>query len=313
MRMRRSTIVLAGLTMLGAAIAAFQLRDTDRRIAFKYNVAALLNAAAERIVPTAPQANGMVATPLESVLSVLAKQRSLSIVQIGAYIGDTSNDPLCGFLREHLNPAKPTDPERNIKVVLVEPIREYFDLLCKNYDSFSSIEFANVAIAERDGVMDMFRLAVDPVEFGYPAWLAQLSSLKKQRMEKLWDEYEANPDYKQFYLKHRIVEQVRCMTLEQLLEKHQIQQLDLLQIDAEGYDFEILKTLNFETVKPRFINYERVLLQEDEPRCREMLAAQGYLLIDWGQDTLCIRLDGSVTSHEAAGTQYSQPGSQETE
>jgi hypothetical protein len=61
-----------------------------------------------------------------------------------------------------------------------------------------------------------------------------------------------------------------------------------LQIDAEGYDFKILKTLDFNKLKPKFINYERVLLQEDEQACREMLEAQGYRLFDWGQDTLCI-------------------------
>jgi hypothetical protein len=32
----------------------------------------------------------------------------------------------------------------------------------------------------------------------------------------------------------------------------------------------------------------RVLLQDDEPACRSMLTANGYVLFDWGQDTLCV-------------------------
>ena len=107
-------------------------------------------------------------------------------------------------------------------------------------------------------------------------------------MEELWDRFENFEQLQQFYLEHRVVEKVKYLTLDQLLAKHQIRQLDLLQIDAEGYDFEILKTLDFNKVKPRFINYERVLLQDQEPACREMLEKHGYRLIDWGLDTLCI-------------------------
>lgn len=282
MRMRRSAVILVGLTVFGLAVVALLSDKCSNE-----GVASLVRAAANRIDPPAPRTD----RPFDAVLSLLAEQPSLSIVEVGAYIGNTGNDPLYAFLCEHLDPAKATSTKRNTKVVLVEPIREYFDLLCESYSNIPGIEFENVAIAETEGVMDMYRLNVDPVEYGYPAWLAQLSSLKKERMEELWDEYDRNPDYKQFYLEHRIVEKVACMTLQQLLDKHQIRQLDLLQIDAEGYDFEILKTLDFDKSKPRFINYERVLLQDDEPACREMLSAQGYLLIDWGTDTLCIRID----------------------
>lgn len=80
----------------------------------------------------------------------------------------------------------------------------------------------------------MYRLKVDPTEYGYPKWLAQLSSLKKERMEELWDKYERMPEYQQFYLENRVIERVRSMTLEQPLARHQIEELDLLQIDAEG-------------------------------------------------------------------------------
>lgn len=227
-----------------------------------------------------------------AILRMLAKESSMSIVQIGAYIGNSDTDPLFNFLRK-------LGARKNVKVILVEPIREYFDLLCENYRDVPNIEFENVAIAETAGIAEMYRLNVDPVEHGYDEWLAQLSSLKKDRMEKLWDGYEGlhqGSQKKQFYLKHRVVEKVTCMTLHQLFDKHQIQQLDLLLIDAEGYDFEILRTLDFDKLKPEFINYERVLLQDDEPACRKLLESQGYVLIDWGQDTLCIERERATFS-----------------
>lgn len=223
--------------------------------------------------------------PFTAVLGYLANQPSLSIVQIGAYIGNSKHDPLFPFIQ------KVAGTKSDTKVVLVEPIREYFDLLCRNYRNIPNVEFENVAIAETEGERDMYRLSgdVDPVKDGHGRWLTELSSLREERMGRLWDKCEVDPGHKAYYLKHRVIERVMCITLRQLLEKHQIQQLDLLQIDAEGYDYEILKTLDFDLLKPNFINYERVLLQEDEEACREMLLAQGYRLFDWRQDTLCIR------------------------
>ena len=292
-RLRRIALIVVGLTLFALVLAVVLAGDLRRRVILKYKnegVGGVLRAAVNRIAP-APQTKGREAiAPLDAVLALLAEQPSFSVVQIGAYIGNTPNDPLFPFLQKHLDPAK-AGAKQNAKVVLVEPIREYFDLLCENYANLPSVECEQVAIAEAEGIREMYRLKVDPVEYGYPAWLSQLSSLKEDRMGELWDEYERHPEYKRFYLENRIVERVQGMTLQQLLDQHQIGQLDLLQVDAEGYDFEILKTLDFEKIKPRFINYERVLLQDDEPACRRMLSAQGYLLIDWGQDTLCIRMD----------------------
>lgn len=229
-------------------------------------------------------------TPMDDVLAELAAQSSFSIVQVGAYIGDTDNDPLFDFLTEHLH-SKSVAEGRDAKVVLIEPIGEYFEQLRENYKGTTCIAFEKVAIADSDNPLEMYRLNADPVEAGFPEWLSQLSSLKKERMEQLWDSYERMEEAQQWYLEHRVVESVDCMTLDQLLAKHNLQSLDLLQVDAEGYDYEVLKTLSFDKVKPRFINFERVLLNEQEAECRAMLESLGYTLFDWGQDTLCILQD----------------------
>lgn len=229
--------------------------------------------------------------PVNQALAWLARRPAFSIIQVGAYIGDTGNDPLYGFLSEHL-PAHP-----HSVVVLVEPVRVYFEQLRATYDGFPQVRFENVAIAESAGERDFFRIGVDPTEHGQPEWLAQLGSLREDRMTTLWDRYEQQetPDSPaeaarcwSFWHANRIVERVRCVTLEQLLTDHRLPELDLLQIDAEGYDYAILRTLDFTRIRPRFINYERVLLQDDEPACRQMLTTAGYRLVDWGQDTFCV-------------------------
>ena len=213
----------------------------------------------------------------------------MSIVQIGAYIGNTSNDPLFRFLQSQLPVRAAAD--LNTKVVLVEPIRTYFDQLRENYAGLPDVELENLAVSEHEGVLEMYTLDVDPRDYGFPDFLSQLSSLKKERMEELWDQYERNEKMQAFYLEHRVVHRVNSVPLGRLLERHELSNLDLLQIDAEGYDFEILKTLDFDTIKPRFINYERVLLADSEPECRRMLVGHGYVLMDWKQDTLAILIN----------------------
>jgi FkbM family methyltransferase len=233
------------------------------------------------------------ANPIGGVLASLARRESFTIVQVGAYIGDTVNDPLYPFLCEQLH------EHPQAVVVLVEPVASYFEQLRATYAGLTTVRLENVAIAESDGDRDLFRLGVSPTDHGQPEWLAQLGSLRQDRMTELWNRYEQalfdregrTDDLRGFWHAHRTVERVRCMTIHQLLERHGISQLDLLQIDAEGYDYSILKTIDFGRIRPRFVNYERVLLHDDEPACRAMMTAAGYALFDWGQDTLCVAVD----------------------
>jgi FkbM family methyltransferase len=238
----------------------------------------VLHRAAPRLFSSPPPA-------LEPVFNHLNKAKSFTLIQIGAYIGETSNDPLVRFLKATLS----GNGRPDAKVVLVEPVREYFEKLKENYRDLPGVRFENVAIAEQEGARDFYRIVVDPTRFGLPEYLAQLGSLRSDRMTKLWDSYENDPTLQKFYLEHRVVEKVQCITFKQLLQKHQISEVDFLQIDTEGYDFEILKSIDFSTTRPRFVNYERVLLQGSEEECRKMMRKSGYRLRDWGQDTLYTR------------------------
>lgn len=67
---------------------------------------------------------------------------------------------------------------------------------------------------------------------------------------------------------------------------------DLLVIDTEGYDFEILKLLNFDSVKPTCIHYEHIHLGENKVPAEEFLLAAGYKVQnDGGMDTLACLVD----------------------
>ena len=258
-----------------------------KRALWKYRtdgVSGVQHAIRQRLAGGPPPVVQQDPRPIDGVFGWLSAREAFVVVQIGAYVGNSANDPLHGFLRTTL-PSHPASI-----AVLVEPLHDCFEALRETYGDLASIRLENVAIAEAEGDREFYRLAVgvDPTAYGHPEWLAQLGSLRADRMTDLWDEYERDEELKHFWHRHRTVELVHCWTLDQLFERHALEHVDLLQIDAEGYDYAILRTIDFSQRRPRFINYERILLQDDEPACRAMLAAAGYALFDWGQDTLAV-------------------------
>lgn len=212
-----------------------------------------------------------------------ARHRALTIVQIGGYVGPSGSDPLWRFFRIYFDPTKPTyRPE--YRAVIVEPVEEYFEQLRSNYASFPNIQFEKAAITSERGVKPFYRIAVNPSDYGMPQWYDQLGSLSPARIDALPDE-----DGRRFLRDHQIVEQVECLTVNDLLRKHQVAQLDILQIDAEGAEWDILRALDLREVRPLLINYERILLGENQELCRQTLRRAGYSLVDWELDTLAIR------------------------
>jgi FkbM family methyltransferase len=175
------------------------------------------------------------------------------------------------------------------KLIVVEPVQSFFNILLKNYSGIPGVAFENVAISDRNGPAWFYRLGVDPVEHGQPEFLSQLGSLKEERMKSLWDNYENMVECQDFYLKHRVKEKVNCITFTELISRHRLAKIDLLQIDVEGYEFEILKTIDFKRIPIRFINYENVLLQENKSNAEKLMLRNGYSLVDYGQDTLCYK------------------------
>lgn len=220
--------------------------------------------------------------PVQVALDEVCSENNFTIVQIGAYIGNTSNDPLFQTVSKRLH-------NTNGRLICVEPIKEYYDQLVENYRGVPNVIFENVAIADHNGLSSFYRLGVDPVKYGFPDWLSQLGSLKKERMLSIWNKCEANGRLQAFYLQHRIEEKVQCITFAELIQRHHLLRVDLLQIDVEGYELEILKTIDFSIIPIRFVNYECVLLHENRRLANRLMQKNGYRLVDYGQDTFAYK------------------------
>ena len=89
-----------------------------------------------------------------------------------------------------------------------------------------------------------------------------------------------------------VVEYVDCLPLYSLLVKHKLTDLDILIIDTEGYDFEIIRGIDFDTIKPKIIIFEYTNLSGNAFRhCKQLLQNNGYKLNSDELNVIARRMD----------------------
>jgi len=188
-----------------------------------------------------------------------SKQHSqFFFIQIGANDGVTA-DPIHKHILKY-----------GWQGILVEPVKFYFEKLVKNYEGQSDLRFENSAISHKDSECDFFMLPARHSRFPHIFAGAGLGSLSKSNLLKRW--------WRIPFIKKTIVkERVRCMTLGGLLQKYNIKNIDLLIIDAEGYDDQIVKQLNFNNWKPRILVFEHNNINRSRRiECESLLKENGY-------------------------------------
>jgi len=181
-------------------------------------------------------------------------------IQIGSNDGKTS-DPLHKFITKY-----------KWRGILIEPVPHLFKKLKSTYKNYNNLTFENVEIANKEGYKDFFRIKENN-EPNNPDWYDQIGSFNKNIILKHRDEI---PNFDKYFIK----EKIKCLTFQSLIKKNNVKKIDLLHIDAEGYDLEIIKTINFNEIKPRMILYEHLHLSNlDKNSCNELLKKEGYKLI----------------------------------
>ncbi len=166
------------------------------------------------------------------------------VVQVGANDGVT-NDPLYKFLQG-----------KDVKGVLIEPQRDAYYKLCQNYKG-TSLKTEHCAVWHEKVVM--YRIKKSKRQEIYDNYSGQdatgLSSVSRNQLitflkTRNYKFYAGiNPDdYIESFA-------VKCMTPQQLMTKHNIKHIDILQVDAEGMDA-IIVTEFLKLLRPRVINFE---------------------------------------------------------
>ena len=157
--------------------------------------------------------------------------------------------------------------------ILVEPQRAEFERLKATYrDECERLIFENVAIAAADGMCTLYRVREGLLSGD---WERGVASLIPQA------------DSERF-----MTETVPCVAFETLLKRHHVSHVDLLQIDVEGYDFEIVKQIDFQRIRPAMLRYEhRHLRPGDKRACHGYLEHNGYRVLEMKFDTGAISKD----------------------
>lgn len=215
------------------------------------------------------QPQGEVRLTLEHIVAHrMAEVTEFFFIQIGAFDG-SSVDPVFEMARRH-----------NWRGILIEPQPEAFAALQKTYSGQSRLVFVQAAITSACGAVDFYQ--VQPGVPGLPSKAPLIASLDRDMVVK---NLGGSADLSAHIRKIR----VPSWTLQALAAAHDVQRIDLLQIDAEGHDFEILKTLDFEKLRPVIINYEHALLSAtDRDAAWTFLLSHGYRLFVHEPDTTAV-------------------------
>lgn len=186
-------------------------------------------------------------------------------VQVGAFDG-VSGDPIYSLIEKH-----------RLQGILVEPQKDAFMRLQKNYAGFPQFHLVNAAIADHDGFATLFRIRPDA---SGPEWLHQIASFDRR---VLMSHAHMVPDLESMIE----TEQVRCLTFATLFSELGIEAVDMLQIDTEGFDAQVLQLFDIPHRRPAIVRFEHKHLSiAEHENSIAMLVRYGYRVATASNDTL---------------------------
>jgi FkbM family methyltransferase len=189
-----------------------------------------------------------------------------TIIQIGAFDGSAA-DPVRNYIETY-----------GLKALLVEPQPDIFERLVKSYKGNPNVMFENAAISSNNGEAVLHRFKKSA---GTPYMAGALASLSRETL--IHNHHQMEGETEEVAIK--------LMTIESLMGKHGISSVDLLQVDTEGHDWDIIRSIDFAKVSPSIIHYEISILPErDQNASIELLASKGYSVLWYGTaDLLALR------------------------
>jgi len=213
---------------------------------------------------------------VKDILKPLIKIKKIKkIIQVGANDGKTDD-----FLSDLFN--------KELDAILIEPIEGAFKRLKENYKTFKNIKCLNFAVGLNNHEKKIYTTDIkdkkyyqkkfksDNVEF-----LDVLSSFDKNHL-----------------IKHGIKNKditskiINCITFKQLIEDYNYQDLDLLTIDTEGFDYTLVNNfIDTINLKPLII-FEWMHIKDSELIVLlKKLKKKDYLFVKIGKDLIVYQED----------------------
>lgn len=143
------------------------------------------------------------------------------------------------------------------KIIFVEPIKKYYDILVQNALSINDSEVICENIGISDKNEDVTMVSVNPSALHkYPSYIEGCACVVENGTP-------INIFIQQIEDEDLIYENLSCITFNDLIYRHNFSDVDFLQIDTEGYDERIVKSIDFNSCDIKFIKFEKFYLTED--------------------------------------------------
>lgn len=196
--------------------------------------------------------------------------KEFSFIQVGANDG-ISFDDLYDFVTK-----------RKSFGVVIEPVKSYFEELKSNYLNFPNIVPVNMAIFHQKDVLDIYKINPEKSSI-YPDWVKGIASFDKEHHKKTNIKAE-----------DIIIEKVEADHLMNIIDsnfKGDYSNIDLFQVDTEGFDYDVIKMIDFKKLHPKIIKFESVNLNDlQKKELAKKLNKEGYVLFNEGGDSIALDL-----------------------
>tara|TARA_B100000902_G_C27309881_1_gene917723 strand:+ start:2438 stop:3193 length:756 start_codon:yes stop_codon:yes gene_type:complete len=191
-----------------------------------------------------------------------------TLIQIGSNDGKRF-DNLNEFIKEY-----------SPKTILVEPIKRDFNELRKNYSNKKNIFFENSAISVNNKINTLFKVKEKKLKY-YGEHVKGISSFNVNHLLK--------HGVSKFHIEK---ENVNSISINDLLKKYSIDQLDLLMLDTEGYDGDIIiDFLSTTSLKPLII-FEYIHIKQDTfKNLIKLLNIKKYQYFKIEENVICFPID----------------------
>lgn len=181
--------------------------------------------------------------------------KTATLIQIGANDGKLYGDEILFNLAS----------KNNLwKKILIEPIKENMELLKLNYSKSNNVFFEQIAIGE-ENTNRVIYANIDSSDSLFGA----LSTFKKEITENIFRK-----------IKYTEVE-VIMKKFSYIIDKYNIKDIDILQIDTEGYDAFILKEILNYNLYPKILKAESGFMTfEEKEHIIQILQMENYMYIE---------------------------------
>lgn len=205
-------------------------------------------------------------SPLRFVVAEhLLRKQDFKFLQIGAFDGAVADD-LHDIITDY-----------GLRGVLVEPQPSAFAQLRQTYRDQPQVTLLQAAIAQHEGMRDLYCVR---------GQACRCASFDRGHLRR-----HSIPD------SQIIVEPVACHTVESALRAAGLESVDLIQVDAEGFDYEIIRSIDFWKLRPAIVRFEyRHLSNADADACIDLLAGYGYRFLIEERDIIALSAEDETPS-----------------